>query len=139
MTFDTLGDLNWLAIIVAAIAYFGLGGIWYATPVFGKAWQRAGGTEPPEGGPSAKYYVGPLATCFIATIVTSWLAFSTASNTVGEGIVLGIAVGVGYALTLTLLSGLFEQKPEPGTWIAISGGYHLVGLIIVGIIVSIWD
>jgi hypothetical protein len=139
MTFDTLGDLNWLAIIVAAIAYFALGGIWYATPVFGKAWQRAGGTEPPEGRPSAKYYVGPLVTCFIATIATSWLAFSTASNTVGEGIVLGIVVAVGYALTLTVLSGLFEPKPEPGTWMAISGGYHLVGLIIVGIIVSVWD
>ena len=37
MSFDALGDLNWLAVIVAAIAYFALGAIWFAPPVFGKA------------------------------------------------------------------------------------------------------
>lgn len=35
MSFDVLGDLNWLAVVVAAIAYFALGALWYAPPVFG--------------------------------------------------------------------------------------------------------
>jgi hypothetical protein len=140
MSFETLGDLNWLAVLVATVAYFALGGIWYAQPVFGRAWQRAGGVEIPEGqSPGPKYYIGPLVTCFISTVATAMLAFGTASSTVGEGLVLGIVVGVGYALTLSVLGGLFEQRPEPWVYTAISGGYHLVGLVIVGVIVSIWD
>jgi hypothetical protein len=140
MSFDTLGDLNWLAVLVAAVAYFALGGIWYARPVFGRAWQEAGGIELPEGqAPGPEYYIGPLITCFISTIATAMLAFSTASATVAEGLVLGIVVGAGFALPLSILGGLFEQRPQPWVYTAISAGYHIVGLMIVGIIVSVWD
>jgi hypothetical protein len=139
MSFETLGDLNWLAVLVATVAYFALGGLWYAAPVFGRAWQRAGGIEIPEGqSPGAKYYVGPLLTCFVSSIATAMLAFATASATVAEGLVLGIVVGVGFALPLSILGGMFDQKPEPGVYVAISAGYHLVGLMIVGVIVSVW-
>jgi hypothetical protein len=43
MNFDALGDLNWLAVFVAALAYFAIGALWYAPPVFGKVWMAAGG------------------------------------------------------------------------------------------------
>jgi hypothetical protein len=45
MSFDLLDDLDWLAVIVAAIAYFVIGAIWYAQPVFGRAWSAAAGIE----------------------------------------------------------------------------------------------
>ncbi len=139
MSFETLGDLNWLAVLVATVIYFALGGIWYAPPVFGRVWQRAGGIEIPEGQrPGAKFYVGPLITCFIASVATAMLAFGTASASVAEGLVLGIVVGVGYAFTLSILGGLFEQRPEPWVYVAIGGGYHIVGLLIVAVIVSVW-
>jgi hypothetical protein len=62
MTFDALGDLNWLAVIVAALAYFAIGAVWYAPPVFGKAWMAAGGMAMPEAGtrPSPAIYLTPL-------------------------------------------------------------------------------
>jgi hypothetical protein len=41
VSFDALGDLNWPAVIVAALAYFAIGAVWYAPPVFGKAWMAA--------------------------------------------------------------------------------------------------
>jgi hypothetical protein len=139
MSFETLGDINWLAVLVGTVAYFALGGVWYAAPVFGRAWQRAGGVEIPEGqSPGAKYYVGPLLTCFVSSIATAMLAFATASATVAEGLVLGIVVGVGFALPLSILGGMFDQKPEPGVYVAITAGYHIVGLLIVGVIVSAW-
>jgi hypothetical protein len=120
------------------VAYFALGGLWYATPVFGRAWQRAGGIEVPEGSPGAKYYVGPLLTCFVSSIATAMLAFATASDSVAEGLVLRFVVGIGYALPLSILGGMFEQRPEAGLYVAIGAGYHIVGLLIVGVIVSIW-
>ena len=140
MSFDVLGDLNWLAVIVAAVAYFALGGLWYAQAVFGKAWQRASGITVPDGQrPGAAFYIIPLITCFLSTLATAMIAASTGSSTVGDAIVLGLVVGVGYALALALLDAAFSNRPQPGAYFAISGGYHLVGLVGVALIVTLWD
>jgi hypothetical protein len=58
MTFDVLGDLNWLAVIVATLAFFALGAAWYAPKVFGDVWMRAGGIQAPEQ-PQAAFYIVP--------------------------------------------------------------------------------
>jgi Protein of unknown function (DUF1761) len=113
MSFETLGDLNWLAVIAATLAYFFLGAIWYARPVFGRAWSEASGVQVPEGErPSPAFYIIPLVASLLASVATAMLALSTGTDTIGEGIVLGLVVGVGYALAITLL-GLFEPKPNP--------------------------
>ena len=141
MSFDTLGDLNWLAVIVATIAYFALGALWYAPPVFGRAWQRAGGVEMVEGQrPGIAFYLGPLLTCFLAAVATAMLALATTSTTFGEGVVLGVVLGVGVAAAVVFVMGIFDtHKPDPMTWFAISAGYHLVGLTIAAVIVALWD
>jgi len=36
-------SLNWLGIIVAALASFLVGMVWYSKPVFGKAWAKLSG------------------------------------------------------------------------------------------------
>lgn len=38
MTLDVLGELNWLAVLVAAFLYFGLGALWYTPIMFGDQW-----------------------------------------------------------------------------------------------------
>ena len=139
MQLDILGDLNWLAVLVATIAYFALGAIWYAQGVFGKAWMRGAGVTIPEGQrPGPEVFVVPLIANVLATITTAAIATATGSNTVGEGIVLGLMVGIGFAVGLTLLTAYLEQRPEPTTYLWVNSGYHIVGLVIVGIIVSVW-
>ena len=41
MIFDFFGELNWLAIVVATIAWFAFSAIWYSVPPLSKAWQKA--------------------------------------------------------------------------------------------------
>ncbi|MGH2751919.1 MAG: DUF1761 domain-containing protein [Actinomycetota bacterium] len=138
MSFDVLGDLNWLAVIVATVAYFALGAIWYAPPVFGNLWMRSGGIQVPEQ-PQATFYIVPFITCLLATIALAMLAAATGSDTVGEGIVLGLVTGVGIAAAALLVSGFFDpQKPQAPVWVAVVAGYHLVGLLIAAIILSLW-
>lgn len=138
MSFGLLSDLNWIAVLVATIVYFALGGFWYSNAGFGKAWIRSSGATPPEGSPGPKYMIGPIATSFVSAIATAMLAEATRSTTLGHGIVLGLVVGIGYAVMSSALGALFDPKPEPGTWFAINASYHLIALIAVGIIVSVW-
>lgn len=40
-----MGDINWLAVIAAALSAFALGGVWYG-PLFKRAWCRENGMDP---------------------------------------------------------------------------------------------
>jgi hypothetical protein len=140
MTLSVLGDLNWLAVVAATIAYFALGALWYAEPVFGRAWQRAAGWDlnPPENA-GAGIYAVPLVTCFAATLATAMIGAASSTDNIMEGILLGLVVGVGVALPAIFVTGTFDMtKPAPMTFAAIGAGYHIVGLALVGAILGLW-
>lgn len=140
MSFDLLGDLNWLAVIAATLAYFILGGIWYAQAVFGKAWLQASGIQIPEGQrPGAEFYVFPLISNFLMVLGTAIVARATGTDTFGEAVVLWLVVAVGFAVALTINSSVFDDRPSAGAYFVISAGYHLVGLLIAAVILSLWD
>jgi len=139
MSFDALGELNWLAVIVATVVYFALGALWYAPPVFGNAWMRAAGTVMQEGErPGPAIYFTPLIGYFIAVIATAMLAAATGSTTLSQGIVLGLVVGVGYAVVGTAVEATFGNRPQNSVWFLITASYNLVGLLIAAVIVSVW-
>jgi uncharacterized protein DUF1761 len=141
MSFAVLGDLNWLAVIVAAVAFFALGGLWYSNLLFGKQWTAAVGWEVPEGEkPPVTLYLVPLATCVVSTIAVAMVAAATGTDTFGEAIVLGLVAGLGLAGMALLVTGFFDpKKPKPLVWVAITSGYHLVGFLITAVIVALWQ
>jgi hypothetical protein len=141
MSFDLFGQLNWLAVIVGAVIYFALGAAWYSPMLFSKPWQRAIGWDesrtPPQANPTT--YAIPLVLYVVAAIATGLLAAATGSDTIGEGLVLGLVVGIGYALPEIVSDATFDpNKKQPWVWAAITGAYHLIGLVILGVLVSIW-
>ena len=139
MSFDLLGDVKWLAVILAALAYFVIGAIWYAPPVLGKAWMTAGGMEMPADGqrPGPAIYVVPLIGSVLSAIALAMIAVASSTDTIGEGIVLGLVVGVGFAISISLVTATFESnKPNAMAWGAINAGYHLVGNVVAAIIIA---
>jgi Protein of unknown function (DUF1761) len=142
MTFDVLSDLNWLAVLVAAIAYFAIGALWYAPPVFGRPWADAGGFSLPERGqsPSPAIYVTPLIGSVLSAVALAMIAKASGTDTFQEGIALGLVVAIGFAISIALVTAQFETtKPKPMVWGAINGGYHMVGNLVAAIIVASWQ
>lgn len=141
MNLAALGDLNWFAVIIAAIVFFALGGLWYATPALGKAWMKSMDWEPPaDYKPSPAVYIVPALTCLVSTIATALIAAATDTDTLGEGIVLGLVVGVGLAGASVMVTGFFDpKKAQPVVNALISAAYQVVGLLIVAIIVALWQ
>ncbi|MEU3643710.1 DUF1761 domain-containing protein [Lentzea sp. NPDC034063] len=140
MSLTVLGDLNWLAVIVATITYFALGMVWYAEYAFGRAYQHASGQDlsPPEN-QSAAVYAVPLLTCFVITLATAMIGNASNTDNIMEGILLGLVVGVGIALPVRFVTGAYDMtKPAPITFAAIGAGYHVVGLTLAGAILGLW-
>lgn len=141
MSFDALGELNWLAVIVGAVVYFALGALWYSPPFLGRAWQRSIGWDPEATPPEMKAttYLVPFLAYLVMAIAVGLLASATGTDTLVEGLVLGLVVGVGLNLMHTLVDATFDPgKPGPWTWFGINGSYHTIGLITVSVIVAIW-
>lgn len=141
MSFDALGELNWLAVIVGAVAYFALGALWYSPALFGRQWQRSIGWDPEQRLPQMKAttYVVPLVAFLVMAVAVGLLAAVTESDTIGEGVVLGLILGIGLSLMHTLVDATFDpNKPQPYTWFAINGSYHALGLLIIAVVVSVW-
>ena len=142
MSFDVLSDLNWLAVLVAALAYFAIGALWYAPPVFGRVWAEAGGlpTPDPSSRPSPAIYLTPLIGSLLSAIALGMIAKASGTDTFEEGIVLGLVVAVGFAISIAFVTAQFEsEKPKPMVWGAVNGGYHVVGNLIAAIIVASWQ
>ena len=141
MTLD-LAAINWLAVIVATLIYFALGAVWFApmTPI-GRTWMSSSGYESPTTGASSTnlFYIVPIATSFVAVVATALLAAATGTDTLAEGVVLGLVVGLGYAATIVLTTAAFEfAKPNQWTWGVIDASYHVLGLLIAGTLIAVW-
>lgn len=95
MTFDAffnlLGDIEWIGVVVATLALFLLGFLWYG-PIFGKVWSKATGI------PMNQEFSG-MAGLMIATLVYLFvfnvgIAYLVPFDSVEHAAVWGFIVGV---------------------------------------------
>ncbi|HTU66329.1 MAG TPA: DUF1761 domain-containing protein [Steroidobacteraceae bacterium] len=128
-------EINWLAVVVAAVASFALGGLWYSPVMFGKAWQREAGLT------DEQLKSGNLVRIFGLSLVLSFLAAWNFANFLGPRpqLVFGVAVGASAGLLWVAASFginyLFERRSFK--LFAINGGYHTVQFAIFGLVLSL--
>jgi hypothetical protein len=141
MTLD-LAAVNWLAVIVAAAIYFILGALWYSPVLFAKPWQAAIGWDESRPQPQTNplTYVVPALLYLVAGIATALLAAATGTDSLSEGITLGLLTGLGFALPMVGVEATFDpNKPKPLVWFAITVAYHLIGFLILAVIIAVWQ
>jgi hypothetical protein len=84
-------------------------------------------------------YLVPLIGYLAMAIGTALFASATGSDTIEEGLVLGLVLGIGFAAAHSLVDASFDpNKPQPWTWFAITAAYNASGLLIVAVVVSVW-
>jgi hypothetical protein len=133
---DYLGDLNWLAVIVATVAWFVFSAIWYSAPPLSKAWMREAKVTPGEGPPLVTLLVPTFIGYLVTTIVIALLARAIGASEVMDGLSLGIVLGVGFGVIGALVVQIYEQKG--GSYWLINGINAIVAYSIVATIVTVW-
>lgn len=130
-------DINWLAVVAAALAPLVLGALWYSPVLFADRWLRAiGKTREALGdGPGALYGLA-IVHAALASIVLAVLVDWAGADTWLEGLVVGALVWVVVATT-SLLNSSFAGRPID-LW-ALDAGYHLLSLLAIGAILGAWQ
>jgi hypothetical protein len=132
--------VNYLAVLVAAIAVFVLGWLWYSPLLFYKPWMRARGMDPAVAMAGAKMPAGKLVIelvrCIVlAYVIARFVALLGISSWMGA-VHFGILAWIGFPVILLTGSILWESVPVKVA--AIHAGDWLVKLLVIPIIVSVW-
>ena len=120
--------VNWIGVVVGALAGFVIGGVWYG-PLLGKAWLSAVGLteDDVQNGHMGKTYGG----AFLLSVVISWTMAHTfqsyaaydANLTEFAKIMTGFGVALGFVVPAVGINYLFSQKTlklffiDAGYWI----------------------
>jgi len=132
----SLSGLNWPAIIVAAIAFFGLAAIWYQPKVMGNKWMEAAGIEPSSDGPKPIFFVATFVAYLVMATVLAMIARGTGASSFGEGLVLGLATGVAFVALQAMVNAIAEGRSK---WIVrANGGIGIIGHTVMAVIVTTW-
>ncbi len=129
-------EVNYLAVIAAAVATFVLGGLWYSPALFGKAWQREAGVS------EEKLKSANMALIFGLTFVLSLIAAWVFALFLGPRPPMALGLGAGFSAGLCWvaasfgISYLFERRSLK-LWL-INAGYHTLQFTIVGLILALW-
>ncbi len=137
MRFPTI--VNYWAVLVAGVAIFILGGLWYSPLLFAKKWVALQGKTEEElkansaGGAAflIVFFCGLLTALVMAIVINH---FPWLSPIRGAGI--GVVCWAGFAGATSFGSALFSGKPK-ALWL-IDSAYNLLSFVVAGAILAAW-
>ena len=134
-----VANINWWAVIVAAIVRIAVGSIWFSPIAFVKPWQALTGITPET---MQKGLVRAIIVDFILSLVMSFVLYhavmyatGSAPNLVG-GILIGILNWLGFVLATHLPLWAYENRSLK--LISIGTGSNLVSMILMGALFGLW-
>lgn len=128
-------DMNYLAVVVAAVSSFLLGGLWYSPMLFLKSWNKAmGRDENSSQGHPAKVF--GLSFLFALIAATSFAYLIGPAPALRDAVIYALIVGIGFVATSFGINYQFANRPTSG--ILIDGGYFVAQFVIYGVILGLW-
>lgn len=134
MDFSTI---NYLAVLVAALSTFILGGLWYSPMLFGKTWMRVNNFSDADLLTFSKARMFGWSFVFSLVMALNLAMFLAGPTTnVTWGMAAGALAGLGWVAMAIAVVGVFENKSW--SYISINGGYMTVAFTVMGAIIGAW-
>jgi hypothetical protein len=131
-----LSQINYLAVILAALTSFVVGGLWYSSLLFGKIWMKEAGISRENAKKSSMIKTFGLSFVLSLVICFNLAAFLGPESDFLWGMMAGGLAGIGWATASLGVLYLFEGRSLK--LFLINGGYNAVNYIIAGGIIGAW-
>jgi hypothetical protein len=135
-----LSDINFLAVIVAALSAFAIGSVWYSPLMFSKSWQNALGLSEDDIKDANMFLI--FGTSFVLMFIMAiglallFLVLNPNGSTWMLGLKQGLFIGVFFISTSYGVNILYQRKSFK-LW-AIDSGYQVLLLGLMGTIIGAW-
>jgi hypothetical protein len=132
--------VNYLAVLVAAVAVFVLGWLWYSPLLFYKPWMRLRGLDPVAAMAGAQMPAWKLlievGRCLVLAYVLARFVALLGVSSWMSAVHVGLLLWIGFPVILLAGSVLWDNVPWKVA--AIHAGDWLVKMLVIPIIVSAW-
>ena len=131
--------INYLAVIVAAVAAIVVGAVWYSPLLFGKAYMKLRGMNP-DATTNRRPPAGELIAEFVRYVVIAFVLalFVVRLGVVGLTSALELGLGLWFGFQAMLLLGSVIHEKMPWTLYAIHAGDALVKTVLMAVILGVW-
>jgi len=127
-------NLNWISVLIAFIAYFLVGALWF-TLLFSKWYKRSLGRENEILENKPIFIIGPALCTLIITLASAILIYALNITSLKDGFEFSLLIGVGFLVANTVNIAINPNIPKPILYGIISGTYHLTGILIANTII----
>ena len=133
--------IKYPAVIVATLAHYILGGLWYSPLLFGNKflqiinWSPAKIAEMGNQSHAKELAIAFVLSLVLVYVLAHFVQYTKATNAMA-GIQTAFWLWLGFVVTTQLPTVLFEQRPL-GLFL-INVGYQFVGCAIAGAILAVW-
>ena len=129
-----LAEINFLSVLVAAVAAFIVGAIWYSPIVFLPRWAREVGIDPSEdiANPGKVYGLTFIFT-LLASLSMAIILPATAS--LASAVTIALVVGLGIVASSLGINYQFARNSTVH-WL-IDSGFHVVRLVVIAVVLSV--
>jgi len=130
-------DVNWLAVLVSAVASMAIGYVWYAKWFLGKTWMMLIGKteEDLKKGAGSAMFLALICAVVSAFVLAVFVNLADAA-TVSEGLMLAFWIWLGFVVTVLLMNVAFEQRSKK--LFLINAFYQLISLGVASMILVAW-
>lgn len=132
--------INYLAVLVAAIASMVIGFVWYSPILFAKQWMKLMGytkasLDKQKNEMNKTYAISSVAALVTAYVLAHIIQYAGASDVMG-GMMTAFWVWLGFVAPVQLTDVLFGGKKYE--LFGINTGYQLACLLVAGAILAMW-
>lgn len=130
-------EINYLAVLVSALAFFAIGSLWYSPVLFANVWMKELGFS--EEKPSTANMVKTFGISFLLMLIMAFNLAAFIGNGMGWqfGLTAGALTGIGWVALAIGINYLFERKSFR-IWL-INAGYMAVSFSAMGAIIGAWQ
>jgi hypothetical protein len=130
-------EINWLAVLVAAISSFALGSVWYAKPIFGGTWQKLINRSDEDIKNANMLKVFGISFLLTIIMALNLAMFIGRDQGLAFGLFAGAAAGIGWVALGIGIMYLYEGRSLK-LWL-INAGYQALMLTVMGGIIGAWQ
>jgi dipeptide/tripeptide permease len=132
-------SVNWLAVILAAVAGMALGFVWYM--VLGKQWMGALGKTREQimsaaGNPATPFIIAAVMQLVMAYFLALLTPRVFGATTLINGLMMGFWLWLGFVITTMIINHRYQGSKWSLT--VIDGGYLLGVLLLEGIVIGLF-